>query len=497
MDFKILCLDGTEGLPRRECKVCKDINRNIIEPVTIFVPENEVNSVRTKFSSIQQYKDKGLDAILEEFYRNLGSLYEVEGYETCIFHCEKENKIWIKNYGDYKVNKDIQIQWNRNLVKKFWEKFRTYTQRINIKNNYLELFDFRFFSFPLFEIKEKYPNFTHTEIVDYYHFLDSEMNYDIFSFPTVIFEKPVRFDGSKFIDDAIFVYLSCKNLISFINCKFYKNLLIDESFIENLLLINTFMDNLTLKNIKINSSLTLKNTKCKNFKFINCDFSKAKSINIEDIDAEDIKLYTIKWGNITEKRICKELFNTYPEKAKDLYRQMKFILDQQKDYITANAFYALEMKAYEKVLNKEGNWQDKLVFYIYKLVSNHGQNWIRPVILLFVLSFVSSLIFQSTYYIEKYDELIKLTEYTYWSYEKGFIYAMYDAFKLYLKFLEFILLPVLLAIKSIAEITKTIKGEFNTGEDNLWQVSFLFLYTITSMFLIYQFIITIRKKVKR
>jgi len=79
--------------------------------------------------------------------------------------------------------------------------------------------------------------------------------------------------------------------------------------------------------------------------------------------------------------------------------------------------------------------------------------------------------------------------------EKGFFYSMLDCFKLYFQFIEFLLSSILLSIKNIAEITKTVKGEFD--ESSLWTILFLFLYTIISGFLIYQFAGAVRRRVKR
>jgi hypothetical protein len=69
---------------------------------------------------------------------------------------------------------------------------------------------------------------------------------------------------------------------------------------------------------------------------------------------------------------------------------LKLALDSQKDYINANKFYALEMRAYEKQLKEEGctkdNWQDRIVFTFHKWISNFGISYIRPLIILMLIT---------------------------------------------------------------------------------------------------------------
>jgi hypothetical protein len=68
---------------------------------------------------------------------------------------------------------------------------------------------------------------------------------------------------------------------------------------------------------------------------------------------------------------------------------LKLALDNQKDHINANEFYSLEMKAYERVLQEKPwrtHFQKKLVFSIHKFASNFGQSWIRPLILIILLT---------------------------------------------------------------------------------------------------------------
>ena len=144
-------------------------------------------------------------------------------------------------------------------------------------------------------------------------------------------------------------------------------------------------ENLNEKGFRPN--IEIRNSILNNMKLINCDFSEAEQIEIENSSLTKVELLNTDWGKISEKRICPELFEESPEKARDVYRQLKLALDNQKDYINANEFYSLEMKAYEKVLRKRlSPLQKKLVFLIHKFASNFGQSWFKPLLLLILLT---------------------------------------------------------------------------------------------------------------
>ncbi len=286
---------------------------------------------------------------------------------------------------------------------------------------------------------------------------------------------------------------------------------------------NIVVDGETLKEVENSPNLEIVNSHLNQMKFINCDFSKANHIKIESSDLTEVKFLATDWGDISEKRICPDIFKYQTKKARDVYRQLKLTLDNHRDYFSANGFYALEMKAQEKMLEetlgfkkkKDDVFQDLkvlgkligkfrklpkekyelLVLKIHKLSSDYGQSWTKPLMWLFTISFITSFIFQFGEYKNLLKNTFDTAQITYWSYEKGFLTAMWEVIKLYFKILELILSPILLSVKNIAEITKTIKGEFDEG--NLWIILLLFIYTVVSGFLIYQFAGAVRRRVKR
>lgn len=123
--------------------------------------------------------------------------------------------------------------------------------------------------------------------------------------------------------------------------------------------------------------------------FIN--FGKALFANVTTENTEktvingsvfgDTFFENVKWGNSPNFK-C----------DRDIFRQLKNAYDKQANYIEANKFYAFEMEAYTKELKEKElkNWREYaecFLFFAGKTISNHGQNWLLALgwILLFSL----------------------------------------------------------------------------------------------------------------
>ena len=214
-------------------------------------------------------------------------------------------------------------------------------------------------------------------------------------FDKVIFEKNVFFEKCIF-KNYFFAQISGKTNI-FALCLLQinpearieiRNLTTKKLFISDL---TNYAKNFSFFNLKILSngkkpSLEIKNSILNKMHFINSDFSEGK-IDIEDSSLIDCEFINVNWGKFIEERFCSELFSkkNRPDKARDIFRQLKYAHDTQKDYINANGFYSLEMRAREKSLKEninEGILGEKFLLSIFKWVSNFGQSWLRPLVLL-------------------------------------------------------------------------------------------------------------------
>lgn len=103
------------------------------------------------------------------------------------------------------------------------------------------------------------------------------------------------------------------------------------------------------------------------------DFNIAKaSKKIEKTSFIDSHLNSVKWGKIFQIQA-----------SQDIFRQLKFVNDNQGNHIEANLFYTMEMEKYKSDIldNKtwfSNWWQEKLIFLFGKKLSNFGQSWFLP-----------------------------------------------------------------------------------------------------------------------
>jgi len=116
-----------------ECPVCKEIKRNVIEPVALIVEKDdfeEIENIKNNFKSIEDIKNSDyINKIL-----NKDDL-------VCIFHQKKEGKHWEEDTKEFEewnkeilenfiLDENIKYQ-NLNLVNQFWKRIRAYRFAIN------------------------------------------------------------------------------------------------------------------------------------------------------------------------------------------------------------------------------------------------------------------------------------------------------------------------------------------------------------------------------
>jgi hypothetical protein len=104
--------------------------------------------------------------------------------------------------------------------------------------------------------------------------------------------------------------------------------------------------------------------------FLNVNAENTKNISIRSSIFGDTFFEYVKWGNISRFK-C----------TRDEFRQLKNVYDKQANYIEANKFYASEMEAYSNEMKaKRWNslriWPEYLLLGFGKYSSNHSQNWL-------------------------------------------------------------------------------------------------------------------------
>jgi hypothetical protein len=318
----------------------------------------------------------------------------------------------------------------------------------------------------------------------------------------------------------------------------FKRLGCDVLTIRNL---HNIGDSLVFFDLHIYGKIEIIDSMLGNTKFVNCNFEEVNKINITGSNLSEVNFINVNWGKISEERICpifslKKAKAKYISETRDLYRQLKLAHDNQKDYLTANQFYALEMRAYEKQLKEEGwtkdNWQDRIVFTLHKWISNFGLSYGRPLVgllgltaimaylkygerksfflgqivdllhpdrILLAFSYMFLLIIILLSLVLSKEAIKKFKDLSNLEFTLTFIFLILSAGAfLNLSFQE---KSPLLALDRMAETLNIAKvfGSNSTTQGHEFQgYKFLYtLYLIISATLIYQFILAIRRRVKR
>ncbi|MFH0710164.1 MAG: hypothetical protein V2A75_08160 [Pseudomonadota bacterium] len=224
----------------------------------------------------------------------------------------------------------------------------------------------------------EFPDITEASIFDYF-FPSNTQIADSLNFINCKFQG--EFDSSKF--------QKLKNL-TFDNCEFMANADISLASGEKII-INDSVFNANFRIIGFDSRHDSKKFDLKNCSFSaivdieNCILEKAKLINIDFKKAtlifkhtqfEGIKFNEVHWGKKYQAN-------------RDTFRQLKVVLENQKNFIDSQLFYSLELNEYRKELKQTKlfeNIEDKFLFSFNRIVSNYGQSWTLPLFWLITLS---------------------------------------------------------------------------------------------------------------
>lgn len=273
---------------------------------------------------------------------------DVYSDDKCILHCEKDD--W------FEINKNGEQDWSRteDKITHFKEQFNSaFSIQASFKS-------FEAYIFPKYDLGS---------------ILKTNNS----------FGKDFRISFSKcvFLSEVALIDNVFKNSKEFDSCIFkfgliLKNCRIDDKHDEG---------SLSLSNSKANKKIIFEKMDVSKIDLTNLDIANAETVKLRDNSYYDAKFKNIHWGNKT--RIIAD---------RDEFRQLKFAYDKQANYIEANEFYALEMKARQNELKSiKGHWQDKVVFRLGWFASNHSQNWMLPLfwILLFSVIFYSCAVYWS------------------------------------------------------------------------------------------------------
>ena len=227
------------------------------------------------------------------------------------------------------------------------------------------------------------------------------------------------------------------NNLKIVDCPNLKNIKIENYSILNLDIKKIETSSIQLKNIDLTKS-SIKEINANTFSFFNIDILenakvlfeniKTKIFNLERLsqDATYIRFDNISvsnkfkcnraefknsyFNNFNIEIAVKEIYKTSfigahlnsiqwgkifkIKSTKDIFRQLKYVNDAQGNHIDANNFYITEMQTHKiRTLDKKpwfsNYWQEKLTFLLAKKISNFGQNWFLAFLWIVIVNLIS------------------------------------------------------------------------------------------------------------
>lgn len=151
---------------------------------------------------------------------------------------------------------------------------------------------------------------------------------------------------------------------------------------------------------KHDSKLTILNSHLGETLFSNFDFKSFEKSIIANSLFTEITAANVTWFE------PKQIFNNDSSKKaennvlRELFRQLKFAMEKQGDYVQSIVFKRYEYKSFHKETRKKAIWKalnDNLTLW-FGSVNRHGTNWAVPLTVMAVLTFISSTLITLSYF---------------------------------------------------------------------------------------------------
>lgn len=328
---------------------------------------------------------------------------------------------------------------------------------------------------------------------------------DVVSFNGTQFDNETYFSGTVFKNIAVF-YGVTGNTLHFDFIKIGQQSLLDFSMLDLKILKMTTVQNISavirFTDSKINDKFILNDTALGTSELNNFDISLCSEIIIKSSSFLKTMFNNINWGRITEDRF---------RASRDVYRQLKYVLEQQGNIIEANRFYSLEMKEYKKELEAKplsfDSWQDKVIFFMHEKVSNFSASWFLPILWFFdlgiFLTIFKKIHTKSFNPFSAWELFIPTLIIFGWIIGKGLsdLYKRLRYYQLDIIVPSFILILIfLLSVpNALNEFAKVINpfGVFRDSESYRGIEFAWFIHKSLMAFVIYQFVVTLRMQTRR
>ncbi|MCP4136639.1 MAG: hypothetical protein GY754_37055 [bacterium] len=242
-------------------------------------------------------------------------------------------------------------------------------------------------------------DFTESQFSGKVSFYDSDFEQKA-NFTEIKIDKTIKFDNNKFKGPALFTQATINGLASFSQVEFAEETNFDYMTINNKIefrditcTANAWLD---FSNNTFSGKIYLINSNLSKYSFLSSDMSCFEFINAAWADKK------ILYDEIQSKDI---------KKIEELYRQLKDKYLSKKNFQLADAFHYNELRTKQKQQTQYIPSWEKL----YKLTSNYGMSWFRPLFCAAAVFFIfTGITFLYNGIIELDNPLKKAFEYNFY-----------------------------------------------------------------------------------
>lgn len=174
------------------------------------------------------------------------------------------------------------------------------------------------------------------------------------------------------------------------NNLYFRNMGFEEILIDEFLNLKTLsftnLDDEFTKSKK--SSFKILDSDLGNWELLNFDFNAFSKINWKDSNIVGLRTSVVGWFSEKKFEADGELIPATCLRRREFYRQLKQSCEKQGDRINELEFKRRELKAYKKALEiRKEKKIDRFTIWTGGS-NNHGQNWIKPLLLIFFLTLI-------------------------------------------------------------------------------------------------------------
>lgn len=248
-----------------------------------------------------------------------------------------------------------------------------------------------------------------------------------------------------------------------------------------------FSEQILFSDICIHNLFEIKNSNLSKVQFNSMKIDLNCTMQIFQSNLSDSIFNSVEWGNINSINA-----------DRDIFRQLKNANDKQSNFLIAHKFYSKEMEEYSKNIHKK-DIEEKIVFFLGKYISNFSQSWLMPLSWIIIVGIIFYLITFATVQSFFITTTLALVTLIIFFPEQKWIHYNFSSYLYAVASLFMILFSIVSLNSSITlDLFASFINPFGTFLKDGSSHHFIWLlHKLISSFLIYHFVVSLRRSTQR